>query len=79
MNISLGDDLRDFVEREVREGAFSSSSEEVRHLLREKREESQLRAKLVEGLDSLTLEASAEELFQELREAVLSDRPVGSV
>lgn len=27
MNISLGDDLRDFVEREVREGAFSSSSE----------------------------------------------------
>ena len=71
MNISLGKDLRAFIEREVEEGSFSSSSEYIHHLLREKREESQLRAQLMEGLDSPTLKASAEEFFQELREAVL--------
>lgn len=73
MNISLGEDLRAFVEREVEEGSFSSSSEYVRHLLREKRSESLFRTKLAEGLESPTLDVSAEEFFDKLRETVLRD------
>lgn len=73
MNISLGKDLRAFVEREVEEGSFSSSSEYIRHLLRERREESLLREKLLKGLESPTLGVDAEQLFQELRETVLRD------
>jgi hypothetical protein len=34
MNISLPDDLRDFVEQQVREKSYSSSSEYLRELIR---------------------------------------------
>jgi antitoxin ParD1/3/4 len=38
MNISLTDELRDFVEQQVREKSFTSSSEYLRQLIRENRE-----------------------------------------
>ncbi|MFT3942738.1 MAG: type II toxin-antitoxin system ParD family antitoxin [Ancrocorticia sp.] len=67
MNISLSDDLREFVENEVRQGAFTSSSEYVRQLLREKRDEAILRDKILEGFASGRSERNHDELFEELR------------
>ena len=67
MNISLSEDLREFVEDEVSSGDFSSSSEYMRHLLREKREEVRLRQKLLDGLDSSISVLTHEEFVDRLR------------
>ncbi len=72
MNISLSDDLRDFVESEVQARSFSSSSEYVRQLVREKRDEVALRSKLVDGLASAPSTMSSQELFQRLQETARS-------
>lgn len=55
MNISLPDPLKQFVDRQIDQGRYSSVSEYVRELIRadEKRKaEEQLEAKLLEGLNS---------------------------
>jgi antitoxin ParD1/3/4 len=55
MNISLPDPLKQFVDRQIAQGRYSSVSEYVRELLRadEKRKaEEQLEAQLLEGLNS---------------------------
>ena len=55
MNISLPDPLKQFVDRQIAQGRYSSVSEYVRELIRadEKRKaEEQLDAKLLEGLNS---------------------------
>ena len=55
MNISLPDPLKQFVDRQISTGRYSSASEYVRELIRndEKRKaEEQLEAKLLEGLSS---------------------------
>jgi antitoxin ParD1/3/4 len=52
MNVSLPDEMRDFVERQVREGSFSTSSEYIRALIRRDEARSQLRVLLHEGLES---------------------------
>lgn len=67
MNISLSDDLREFVEGEVRSGDFSSSSEYMRQLLREKREERRLRQMLLAGVDSSLSTLSHDEFVGKLR------------
>ena len=69
MNISLSDDLRQFVEGEVRGGDYSSSSEYVRQLLREKREEALLREKLVAGVGSPVSSLSHDDFVEKLRAA----------
>jgi antitoxin ParD1/3/4 len=46
MNISLPDDMKAFVDEEVRARGFMSSSEYVRDLIRQQREVADLRAKL---------------------------------
>lgn len=54
MNISLPEPLKQFVDRQVAQGRYSSASESVRELIRadEKRKaEEQLEAKLLEGLN----------------------------
>lgn len=55
MNISLPDPLKQFVDRQIDQGRYSSVSEYVRELIRadEKRKaEEQLESKLLEGLNS---------------------------
>lgn len=52
MNISLPDELRAFVEQQVRERAFGSSSEYLRDLIRRQRDIEKLRGLLLEGRDS---------------------------
>jgi len=49
MNISLTDDLRDFVEQQVSEHSYTSTSEYVRALLRRERDIASLRAMMMAG------------------------------
>lgn len=49
MNVSLPDELRSFVDAQVREGSFASTSEYVRELIRRDYERRELRAALLEG------------------------------
>ncbi len=52
MNISLPDALRDFVEQQVEERHYSTSSEYVRELIRREQERVHVRALLLSGLES---------------------------
>lgn len=55
MNISLTEPLKRFVDEQVREGGFSSTSDYVRELIRErqrKSSEQKLRELIAEGLGS---------------------------
>ena len=55
MNISLSDQLRDFVDEQVNSGRYSSVSEYVRELVRadqKKREREDLELRILEGLNS---------------------------
>ncbi|WRS31180.1 type II toxin-antitoxin system ParD family antitoxin [Actinomycetaceae bacterium MB13-C1-2] len=52
MNISLSDDLKEFVEHEVTEGAYTSVSEYIRQMIRERREEAIFRQKILDGINS---------------------------
>ena len=52
MNVSLPDDLKGFVDSQVREGNFGSTSEYVRELIRRDHDRRQLRTALLEGARS---------------------------
>ena len=53
MNISLPDDMKDWVDAQVRARGFMSASEYIRDLIRQQREDiEELREKLLEGLNS---------------------------
>lgn len=55
MNISLSEPLRRFVDQQVREGGFSSTSDYMRELIRERQRrlaENHLRSLIAEGLAS---------------------------
>ncbi|HEY9143230.1 MAG TPA: type II toxin-antitoxin system ParD family antitoxin [Arenimonas sp.] len=68
MNISLPDDLKAFVDAQVAEHAYGSSSEYLRELIRKQRDVEKLRGLLLEGLNSgppIPMEA---DFFDRLRE-----------
>lgn len=67
MNISLSDDLKEFVDHEVHEGAYTSASEYMRQLIREKRDEAIFKQKLVDGLSSPDSQQSTEDIHAEAR------------
>jgi antitoxin ParD1/3/4 len=52
MNISLPDDLKAFVDAQVAEHSYGSSSEYLRELIRKQRDVEKLRGLLFEGFDS---------------------------
>jgi antitoxin ParD1/3/4 len=68
MNISLPDPLRDFVEREVRLGGYSSVSEYMRELVRRARDARELDARLVESLESGDLGEIDPAFYEKLRQ-----------
>lgn len=68
MNISLPDDLKAFVDAQVAEHAYGSSSEYLRELIRKQRDVEKLRGLLLDGLNSgppIPMEA---DFFDKLRE-----------
>ncbi|MEI8197995.1 MAG: type II toxin-antitoxin system ParD family antitoxin [Phycisphaerae bacterium] len=70
LNISLPDPMKEFVERQVNQGGYSSSSEYVRALIREEQKrlaQATLEAKLLEGLASGTPTELTKQDWEELR------------
>ncbi len=70
MNISLPDVLRDFVEEEVTERGYSSASEYLRELVRERKAKKELEVKLLEGIDSELSDENLDDFLATLRERV---------
>lgn len=67
MNISLTDDLKQFVDEQVSANSFTSSSEYVRQLIRERREVEQFRQLLKVGAESPVIGVFDKAYFDGLR------------
>jgi len=71
MNISLPDEMRAFVEEQLKNGGYSTASEYVRELIRNAQKEkakARLEALLLEGLDSGDPIDVTPEYWRELRD-----------
>lgn len=68
MNISLTDDLKDFVEQEVQEKSYTSSSELLRELIRQRRDENFLRQELLSGIQSGHDSRNVDQILSSLRD-----------
>ena len=67
MNISLPEELKAFVDRQVA-GRYSTSSEYIRELIRREQDKQKLRDLLVEGANSPPAGPADEAWFEELRQ-----------
>ena len=75
MNISLPDALRDFVDGQVTERGYGTSSEYVRELIRHDQERRAMRALLLEGAASPPSGEADAEYFQTLRSRAAAHKP----
>lgn len=67
MNVSLPDELRTFVEQQVRTGSYGSTSEYVRELIRRDKDRQKLRELLLDGARSPVSRHADADYFDELR------------
>lgn len=70
MNVSLPDPLKQFVDEEVREGGFASTSDYMRDLIRQRQRakaEELLRRLIAEGMASGPAEPLEPDFFDKLR------------
>lgn len=67
MNISLPDELKDFVDAQVSEHGFGTTSEYLRDLIRKQRDVAKLRALLLEGAKSEPVGEFDADFFEQLR------------
>ena len=67
MNVSLPDELKEFVETQVEEHGYVSSSEFLRELIRREQDRTQLRALLLQGMESGTGSDMNDQYFQRMR------------
>jgi len=70
MNISLPDSLKTFVDEQVSQRGYGSSSEYVRELIRRDLERQQLRSLLLAGAESEPTSVADEAYFEGLRDRV---------
>ena len=70
MNISMPDALRDFVDRQVSQSGYGTSSEYVRELIRRDQQRLQLRALLIDGASSPETGEADARYFTGLRQRV---------
>lgn len=75
MNISLPDGLRDFVEGQVAQGGYGTSSEYVRELIRRDQERLKLRALMLEGAQSAPSGEADDKYFKALRQRAAAGTP----
>lgn len=71
MNISLADPLKEFVDEEVREGGYSSTSDYMRDLIRQRQREKAaafLRQLIAEGMASGPATPIESDYFEHMRE-----------
>lgn len=74
MNISLSDSLKSFVDRQVSDGGYGTSSEYIRELIRRDRDRGQLRGLITEGAASKPTEPVHDGYFENLRNALKAAR-----
>ena len=74
MNVSLPDELRAFVDEQVDEGGYGSTSEYVRALIRRDQERLRLRQLLLEGAASPSGPLADEAYFATLRHRLSPQR-----
>jgi len=67
MNISLPDELKSFIDSQVTEHGYGSTSEYLRDLIRKQRDVEQLRQKLLEGASSPVVGVMDDAWFETLR------------
>jgi antitoxin ParD1/3/4 len=72
MNVSLPDELKEFVEEQVADKGYGTSSEYVRELIRRDRDRQQLRALLLDGARSTPGGPANASYFDALRERIRS-------
>ena len=70
MNISLPETLKSFVDEQVNQGGYSTSSEYVRELIRKDQDRLQLRGLLLAGAASAPAAPADSAYFEELRDRV---------
>ena len=71
MNISLPETLRSFVDSQVSDGDYGSSSEYMRELLRKEQDRVRLRRLLLDGLESGLIEEPMDDrYFEKLRKRI---------
>ncbi len=68
MNISLPESLKSFVDEQVSQRGFGTSSEYVHELIRQDQERRQLQGLLLEGASSEVTQAVTPEYFERLRD-----------
>lgn len=76
MNISLPDSLKAFVDEQVTDRGYSTSSEYVRELIRREKDRQQLKTLLLEGANS-PMTTVDDAYFDELRERARGRKPGG--
>ena len=76
MNISLPESLKDFVDEQVTQRGYGTSSEYVRELIRKDSDRLRLRGILLEGASSVAVGPADAAYFDRLRKR-LSRRPRG--
>jgi antitoxin ParD1/3/4 len=74
MNISLPDSLKDYVDEQVGEGGYGTSSEYVRELIRKDQDRKRLRAMILQGATSGLTVPVDEKYFEALRSRVRTSR-----
>jgi len=70
MNISLPDSLKSFVDEQVSQRGYGTSSEYVRELIRKDQDRQHLRGLLLEGAASATAGPADDAYFESLRRRV---------
>lgn len=68
MNISLTDDLKQFVDEQVAEHAYTSTSEYLRDLIRKQRDIAKMRGMLLDGFRSGPGRIADDAFFAQLHE-----------
>jgi antitoxin ParD1/3/4 len=75
MNISLPDSLKDFVDEQVNQRGYGTSSEYVRELIRRDQDRQHLKGLLLAGAASPPTEAVDDAYFDGLRRKARSAKP----
>jgi antitoxin ParD1/3/4 len=78
MNISLPDTLKSFVDEQVSQGCYGTSSEYVRELIRKDQDRLQLRSLLLAGVASAPSAPADPAYFERLRDRVREVAKVGT-
>ena len=73
MNVSLPDELKSYVDKQVGDGGYGSTSEYVRELIRRDKDRQQLRTILLDGAASSQGPVADATYFTSVRERIRSE------